>query len=311
MNQRWRERLATYRDPAEQIRTTDYEVAAIADDSTPKAFVEQHHYSGSYPAARFRFGLYRRGQLEGVAVFSHPCSDKVLTNVFPVPALEAVELGRFVLLDQVAGNGETWFLGRCFEQLRVAGLFGVVSFSDPCARTAVDGRQVFPGHLGTIYQAHNAVYLGRSTARSLKLLPDGTVLSARTAQKIRRQERGWEHAVEQLRRFGAGPLEGHPAFWLARWSELLTRTFRHPGNHRYTCSRRILRAAASVSAAITPAIGEPFSAKTLILCARHPQGAVSATAILTSSAPRSGWPGASRAEPRPGRHPARAGRSSR
>lgn len=33
MNQRWRLRLATYRDPSEQIRTSDYEVVAIPGDA--------------------------------------------------------------------------------------------------------------------------------------------------------------------------------------------------------------------------------------------------------------------------------------
>jgi hypothetical protein len=32
-----------------------------------------------------------------------------------------------------------------------------------------------PGHVGTIYAATNAVYTGRATARTVKLLPDGTV----------------------------------------------------------------------------------------------------------------------------------------
>lgn len=233
MNQRWHQRIASYRDPEEQIRTGQYEVAEITGDTVPKAFVEQHHYSGSYPAARFRFGLWRLGVLEGVAVFSHPSNDKVLTNTFPCPALEAVELGRFVLLDSVAGNGETWFLGRCFEFLRKANLYGVVSFSDPVARTALEGGQVFPGHLGTIYQAHNAHYLGRGTARTLRLLPDGSVFSARTAQKIRKGERGWQHAVEQLRAWGAPQLEGDGAEWLRTWCPRLTRALRHPGNHRY------------------------------------------------------------------------------
>ncbi len=234
MNQRWHLRLATFREPTEQIRTTDYEVAEITDDNTPRAFVERHHYSGSYPAARYRFGLYRRSQLEGVAVFSHPCNDKVLTNVFPwLPVLEAVELGRFVLLDSVAGNGESWFLARCFEQLRSHGLAGVVSFSDPVARTSLEGGEVFPGHLGTIYQATNAAYLGRGTARTLKLLPDGRSYNARTGQKIRAGERGQAGAVEQLRAHGAPVLEGDPVEWLRVWSKRLTRNIRHPGNHRY------------------------------------------------------------------------------
>jgi hypothetical protein len=32
-------------------------------------------------------------------------------------ALAGVDLGRFVLLDQVEANGESWFLGRAFELL--------------------------------------------------------------------------------------------------------------------------------------------------------------------------------------------------
>lgn len=151
MNQRWLFGRDSYRPPSEVIRTAEYDVAGIDGDTEPKAFVLTHHYSRSYPAARFRFGLYRRGVLVGVSVFSHPSNDKVLTNTFPCVATEAVELGRFVLLDSVPGNGESWFLARCFEQLRAQRLFGVVSFSDPMPRTAVDGTRIFPGHIGTVY----------------------------------------------------------------------------------------------------------------------------------------------------------------
>src|ERR671937_3248818 len=85
--------------------------------ASPGPFLE-HHYAGSYPAARWRFGLFRRSVLQGVAVFSHPCHDRVLTAVFPGRATDSVELGRFILLDGVPGNGESWFLGRCFAHLR-------------------------------------------------------------------------------------------------------------------------------------------------------------------------------------------------
>jgi hypothetical protein len=72
VNQRWYKRLNTWRDTSEIIDTHAHEVAEIFDDNTAKAFVEEHHYSGTYPAARERFGLYRGEQLVGVAVFSHP-----------------------------------------------------------------------------------------------------------------------------------------------------------------------------------------------------------------------------------------------
>jgi hypothetical protein len=232
--QRWRDRRGIYRPAGEVIRTADFEVGEFADDTTPRRFVEQHHYSASYPAARFRFGLYRRGELAGVAVFSHPVNDRVL-SVFPGEPVESVELGRFVLLDQVAGNGETWFLARCFDVLRRDGLVGVLSFSDPTPRSTADGRVVHVGHIGNIYQAHNARYWGRGRARILKLLPDGTVLNERTIAKIRRRDRGYRPAVAMLERLGAPPLaDGEDATaWLERQLAAFTRPLRHPGNHKY------------------------------------------------------------------------------
>ena len=232
-SQRWRTRRDSYRPVGEPIQTALYEVAPITSDGPAKAFVTEHHYSGSYPAARFRFGLYRRAHLVGVAVFSHPCNDRVLTSVFPVPVTEAVELGRFVLLDDVPANGETWFLARCFERLR-RDVAGVVSFADPVPRQTATGETVFPGHIGTIYQAGNGVYLGRGTARTLRLLPDGRVLSARAAQKIRAADRGWRYSAQLLIDAGApSPEEGSGAAWLRVWLPRLTRALRHPGNHRY------------------------------------------------------------------------------
>jgi hypothetical protein len=117
-NQRWWRGRDCYRPPDEPIRTAEYEVAELPDDTQAKAFVLDHHYSGSYPAARWRFGLFHHGRLSGVAVFSHPCNDRVFTNVFAGRPTDAVELGRFVLLDAVPGNGETWMLGQCFRALR-------------------------------------------------------------------------------------------------------------------------------------------------------------------------------------------------
>lgn len=57
LNQRWRARRHLYRPAGEIISTHRYEVAEIPDDLTAKGFVLAHHYSASYPAARFRIGL--------------------------------------------------------------------------------------------------------------------------------------------------------------------------------------------------------------------------------------------------------------
>jgi hypothetical protein len=236
VNQRWRERRSSYRPAGETIDVRRYEVAPIESDTIAKAFVLQHHYAGTYPNARVRVGLYRGGELAGVAVFSHPMNDAVLTNVFDAPANDTTELGRFVLLDSVEGNGETWFLARAFDELRARGFRGVVSFSDPIPRVDAGGRLVHPGHVGTIYQAHNGRYLGRSSVVPLRLLPNGQVLSKRTISKIRQGERGWRYGAALLEAQGAtpAPLEhAERAAWLAAWLPRLTRPLRHPGNHRY------------------------------------------------------------------------------
>jgi hypothetical protein len=181
----------------------------------------------------FRFGLYRGGKLQGVAVFSHPCNNAVLTRVFAAPVLACVELGRFVLLDAVPANGESWFLGRCFELLRREGIVGIVSFADPVPRRSAGGSIIFPGHIGTIYQAHNAVYLGRATPRRLRLLPDGSVLSDRAIQKLRSGEKGWRYTARRLVAAGADAPGPDMRSWGMHWLAQLTRVLHHGGNHRY------------------------------------------------------------------------------
>lgn len=239
--QRWLWRRDSYRPAGEVIRTMEYDVAPL-EEAVAKAFVVSHHYSGTFPAARWRFGLYRHHELVGVAVFSYPVRDEVLTNVFPGDPRESVELGRFVLLDSVPGNGESWFLGRCFEALRREHLVGVLAFSDPVPRRSADGDVVKPGHVGVIYQAFNGVWLGRGTARTLHLLPSGEVLSPRAIQKIRQGDVGWRYAVEQLVRAGAPrpscaarpePDADELRGWLRDALARTTSRMRHPGNHRY------------------------------------------------------------------------------
>lgn len=237
---RWQQRAnrwVSHRQPFDPKR---FDVVELKGDTEARAFVEAHHYAATYPAARWRFGLMEGADLVGACVFSHPCSDKVLTNVFPGRAADSVELGRLVLLDKVGFNGESWFVRRCLDQLKQQGVRGVVSFSDPVQRVRADGVVIMPGHVGTVYQALGARYLGRSTPQTLHILPDTTTFSARAAAKVRQLDRGWRYAVDQLLAAGADPfgpeLEADQqgrVDWLKRALVKVTRTTRHPGNHRY------------------------------------------------------------------------------
>ena len=257
--QRWRDHRHSWRRPEDGgFDPARYGVAEISDDSTAKGFVLDHHYSGTYPAAAHRYGLYdltgTSPELTGVAVLSVPPSRGVLTGVFPglEPYAESLELGRFVLTDDVPANGESWFLGQVLRMAAQDGVRGVVSFSDPVPRYDEAGLMTMPGHLGIIYQASNATYTGRGTPRTLTLLRDGTVFSDRAQQKIRSQDKGHEYAEQLLITRGARPMQAgeQPSAWLAQaLSDAGTRKQRHPGNHRYAfrAGTRPQRAAVAIA----------------------------------------------------------------
>lgn len=210
------------------------------DEAVAKDYVVANHYSGTYPAASRRYGLrYADGALVGVAVFGIPAQAAVLTNVFPdlAPYRESLELSRFVLESsrRAPANAESWFLARCFEHLADDGVRGVVSFSDPVPRV-VDGRVLFGGHVGTIYQASNAAFTGRGTARTITVLRDGTTLSDRAIQKVRRTERGHEYVERRLVGLGArAPRAGEAGTaWLtSALDDVRAVRLRHRGCLRY------------------------------------------------------------------------------
>lgn len=235
--QRWTEGRATYRLAREPFSPRDHAVAKI-DQAPAKAFVCAHHYERTYPADRFRFGLFGpTGELVGVAVFAVPFRGASL-DVLPCDRAEGVVLSRFVLLDEVLANAESWFLARCFKQLRAEGLEGVVSFSDPLQRSNDEGRIIMPGHVGTIYQATNATYVGASKSEWRHMMPDGRMVQARSLSKIRNRDRGRGYAARQLERLGAAPLpddatKDEAKAWVKLWLDRLCRRVKHPGNHKY------------------------------------------------------------------------------
>lgn len=132
---------------------------------------------------------------------------------------------------------ESWFLARCWKLTARRGVCGVDSFSDPVPRRTAAGELVFSGHVGTIYQASNAEYLGRTGSRRVLLLPDGGVLSERALSKVRGEERGprlrrararaLRRAASATRRAGRAVAEGGVG------GRLCVRSIVHRGNHRY------------------------------------------------------------------------------
>jgi len=246
--QRWRRRQHSWRRTSDGGFDPDRYTVALINERVSRAFVVEHHYSRSFPAAKLNVGLFDRtvdgapghpGRHVGSVVLSVPVRESVLTGVLPglEPYRESAEIGRLVLLDECAANSESFFIARA---LRIAAEFDVVAcvaFSDPVPRrNLLTGDIVLPGHVGTVYQASNATYLGRTSPTTKLLLPDGTILNNRSLQKVRAQERGAAGVERRLVGLGALPrTDGEdPSAWLhAALLAVRAHRFRHRGMHRY------------------------------------------------------------------------------
>lgn len=232
MDKRWARRRQAWVSPPDVFNPARYSVDVV-DEKLAKAFVCENHYSGSYPAARLAVGLFGPGGLVGIAVFSVSMNQNVIPAYTTLSPKNGAELGRFVCDPSVRFNGESWFLARAFPfALRERGIQAVVSYADPLERPEIEK----PAHWGTIYQASNATYAGRSSSETLLIAPNGAVVSRRSLAKVRRQERGNEYAARQLVHLGAPPrgFGECPEAWVARiHTSPGFRRVRHPGNLAY------------------------------------------------------------------------------
>lgn len=241
-SQRWRNRRAYYVPASTIIDPRDYAVDVINSYKTAKPFIEQHHYSQSISAPRLSLGLFRNGaagtsDLVGVCVFSVPVNNaSVPKHTGLTDPNKGCDLGRFCLLDEVPGNGESRFLSLAMRLLRQQkpDILSIVSYADPMKRIGDDGQILAPGHVGQIYQ-HGAHYRGRTKPRTMFFTPDGQIFAERALSKIKGGETGQGYAVDELVRRGAKkPMTDDLRGWLSQLKDsgfLIPR--RHEGNHIY------------------------------------------------------------------------------
>jgi len=131
-----------------------YQIAPVARPQA-RAYIEAHHYLRCAPRApTVALGLWHGPALIGVALIGVSCSEAARSFPFgPAYKAHVLELTRFHVLDGTPKNTESWFLARVRRRLDRR-LWGLLAFADPSA-----------GHVGTLYQASSALYLGQTRAR--------------------------------------------------------------------------------------------------------------------------------------------------
>lgn len=220
-SQRWRDRRASFLLPDSVIDPTEFSVDVIPK-TRAVGFIRETHYLRTSPPGVLAVGLFRNARpasrLVGVALFSNPMNQAAIPLHTGMSAEAGVELGRLVLLDEVAANGETFLCARAFRALlrERTKIQAVTAYSDPTPRLAPDGRVTHKGHVGGLYFALGGAkaYRGQRPRRRVLIGPDGQVFPDRTLSKIRNRETGHAYAVDALVRLGATPPPGDD---LRRW----------------------------------------------------------------------------------------------
>ncbi|CCH76900.1 hypothetical protein BN12_1510013 [Nostocoides japonicum T1-X7] len=151
------------------------------------AFVRERHYTGTASAGMVRYGWEVDGVLVGVSIYDGGTRAMQAGVLGPTHARRVLHHHRLAISPEAPRFTASQFLAAAHRDLRTGGWAAVVTYADLCA-----------GHVGTIYQATNALYTGLVSAGDLTFrAPDGTL---RTTQGLdgpwpdRRAEaarRGW------------------------------------------------------------------------------------------------------------------------
>lgn len=151
-----------------QARRTDYTVADV-DHRTAAAFVAARHYSkGAAKQSEYRHGLFRDGQLVGVALWMPPLPPAA-KSVAPDDWHSVTALSRLAVDDAEPKNATSLLLGASMRKVGQAGKYR-------WGLTYADSAQ---GHTGAIYRATNWTYVGEVKGHPTWVDADGRHVSVK------------------------------------------------------------------------------------------------------------------------------------
>ena len=172
-----------------EVILIEYDVRRIPCKDAKEYIIKNHYSHGCHNAPSPCYGLFDKdNQLIGVLMFATPCSEAVRSSIWGEEHKDRViELHRLHILDVTPKNTETWFISRCLKRLLQdrPQTRGVISFADTTQ-----------GHNGTIYQASNFWFIGKTSSATFYLDETGRLRHPRqNGENITKEEakkRGWK-----------------------------------------------------------------------------------------------------------------------
>lgn len=128
-----------------------------------RGFVSRWHYSKSASAGVLRYGWEIDGQLAGVSIYDTGVH-AMRQGVFgPKHFTHVLHHHRLAMVEAAPRFSESEFIGACLRQIRKdrPETWALVTYADLCQE-----------HVGTIYQATNAIYTGVRAKGNLKFRTD-------------------------------------------------------------------------------------------------------------------------------------------
>lgn len=179
-----------------------------------KKMIVEHHYTHAWTACRYALGVYYKDEdsryfgdnkLIGCLVYGHPVGAAAAESVSPVLDKGSVlELKRLYIHDGYGKNIESYSISQSFDWLRE---------NDPSVKALMSYADSAEDHLGTIYQATNWLYQGRSA--DIQLMDNYNISLQKDPYK-------WIHSRTCFSRWGSNNLEhlkkeigkeGYDEFW--------------------------------------------------------------------------------------------------